>query len=793
MLAPPRVRALFPRLVLCSCVVVGVACGARSGTENDPEDARGLPALGPEICNGLDDDGDGWLAAGVLDGGGALDGGSRDARVEDAGDPRDGGGADGGGMDAGDGGGMDAGGRDGGASDLDLFVDEDFRDAIGRYVVDDHCGACDQPCRASRPNELEAHCGLVAESPTCMATRCAAGFTPSRTGRCVPIHERLCLPCADDGDCGDFAGAACASLGDEARCTVDCALGCPEGYACQAGVCEPRSGSCTCEAGDEFALACALEDPEGNRCAGTAACRNGVLSACTAPIDVCDEVDNDCNGVVDDPFRDARGAYILDLRNCGECGVDCTLSRIPEGDLVCGGDPFAPSCVLRCPDTEDGIMPGDRVDADRDIATGCECTVSSTLDAPGPVRTSGETLDVNCDGADGIVLESLYVAPDGDDAGPGSPTRPMRTLEAAVRRASESIGTAAPRTHIFVASGTYTESVELRDGVKIHGGYRRDFLALDPAGFRVEIRAPLGTTAPGQAALVVRGAGASETVLEWLVVRGLDATGAGQATFGVYALDPGPRLSIRDVEIHSGVGGAGSGGVAGTAGVDFTALPTEGEDPRGAEENAARECVGGLDRNRVTGGRGGRNTCGGVEVDGGSGGSAGCPMFAAFQMSGGRGQSAGAVRTITPSSVSIGRCHSAAWEWKWPVCHSRYGHSLHCCEASRAMICGSLRLARCPWAKPSRFRPCVTYCRPVKSSLTRTDFDPRNRSSMIRWNVHVRTSSWLPLTITTSVGTAAADRSTMDSSVSHPTAIIFCNRPSRSRGVPLVVVPVGVS
>src|SRR5262249_5127165 len=155
-----------------------------------------------------------------------------------------------------------------------------------------------------------------------------------------------------------------------------------------------------------------------------------------------------------------------------------TLSMVPEGDLICGGDPFAPSCVLHCPDVDDGLMPGDRIDADRNIANGCECVLSSTSDAPGPVRTSGSMLDVNCDGADGIVVESIYVAPDGDDAGPGSPTRPMRTIEAALQRSAISLGTMAPRRHVFVAVGVYTESIHPLDGVLLHGGYRRDFLSL---------------------------------------------------------------------------------------------------------------------------------------------------------------------------------------------------------------------------------------------------------------------------------------------------------------------------
>ena len=57
-------------------------------------------------------------------------------------------------------------------------------------------------------------------------------------------------------------------------------------------------------------------------------------------------------------------------------------------------------------------------------------------------------------------------------------------------RAAASIGMPGARPHVFVASGTYAETVELPDGVFVHGGYRRDFLALDPDGFRTIVRAP---------------------------------------------------------------------------------------------------------------------------------------------------------------------------------------------------------------------------------------------------------------------------------------------------------------
>lgn len=521
--------------------------------------------------------------------------------------------------------------------DLDSLVDEDWRDDQGRYVDMGHCGGCNMPCE---PMGLarEVACLVIEGAPVCAATTCADGFAPSPIGECVPLFSRLCLTCLDDADCGAAAAAACAEVAGERRCVVSCEFGCPDGYTCRDNRCEPQGGSCACGPGDVFDLACGI--PVGNEespmtCAGTATCRNGVLSECVAPGEVCDMTDNDCDGQVDEVFRNASGGYNT-IEHCGDCGVDCRESAVPEGDLTCGGDPFAPRCVLDCPDARDGLDIGDEIDADGDIATGCECTLQSFTDEPGPIFAVGQNLDVNCDGAEGVVTESIYVAPDGNDNGPGSPSRPLRTLEAAMALAESTLDTDRPRRFVFVASGSYTETLRLRDGVQVFGGYRRDFLALDPNGFRVEVRAPVDTAAPGGAALQAENVGMRQTSLRWMTFIGRDSTEASSAAFGGFVQGAGRALEIREVSFFTGVPGAGASGAqgsTGTAAMDGQA----GDPPRAAREDASNFCqIGSV--NVVAGGRGSQNTCGGVNVSGGSGGSPSCPNFANQQPAGTRGQ-----------------------------------------------------------------------------------------------------------------------------------------------------------
>ncbi|MCB9506340.1 MAG: hypothetical protein H6698_00415 [Myxococcales bacterium] len=162
------------------------------------------------------------------------------------------------------------------------------------------------------------------------------------TGPDAPL-EVECTPCVDASDCD---GGACVSLSHGLFCAAPCGGGCPTDFTCRdvegAGeVCVPESGVCACEDRDDDGYSsgtgcgpvdCAPEDPLVHPSAA----------------EVCDGVDNDCDGAIDDGFD-----LLTDEDNCGECGTRCaeagpssicvrgrcTVGECLDGAVDCNGDP----------------------------------------------------------------------------------------------------------------------------------------------------------------------------------------------------------------------------------------------------------------------------------------------------------------------------------------------------------------------------------------------------------------------------------------------------------------------
>jgi hypothetical protein len=453
---------------------------------------------------------------------------------------------------------------------------------------------------------IESNDGSKFCSDFCVEGSCPEGYTcqflensgADQIFLCFPRPEILCRPCEQSRECGGLSDR-CVDYDYGNFCAQNCANeACPDEFECVEVEDELGTIQYQCFREDRY---CCEPSNEG--------------------VEACDGVDNDCDALVDEDFN-----LEFNPEHCGACFNECEYQNALSG---CENG----MCYL------DECEPG-WIDLDGSPLNGCEyaCTPTGEADVPDP-----EFIDADCDGIDGNIVTSIFVAPEpvGVPGAPGTIVAPVPTIGEAILIARNDEG----RGPILVSEGVYNEQVTVQSGVSIYGGYRRGMIYWDRA------TANEAPTVVGDGTVGMVAAGVTElTYIDSLQIRAASAQGSGGSSYGVRITNSNEMLVFRGNIVEAGNGSSGSDGRAGDPGA---AGGRGGDGQSGCDACSGRGTGGTAGASSCnTGGAGGRGAHGdnrgstggtgrGPTGGGGGGGGGGDGRVCGFCNGGGDGSAGG--------------------------------------------------------------------------------------------------------------------------------------------------------
>lgn len=418
------------------------------------------------------------------------------------------------------------------------------RDSDGDLRGVGRCGAITEPNTAVDCDDTNARAFYDPANPTHPFPAACGNIDINCNGKSDEAEQLggsdHCSTCGDVcvGRAGDIAHARKACLPRTTTNTFACVADCEPGYAdCDGDItngCEAQLGSNAIWAEDadgdgrgsmsNFRYVCSGTQPTGwvqNRldCNDNNATIYGGNASLAAGPELCDGLDNNCNGIPDDPGfivdegtacnTGVPGVCAAGNRRC--VSVFATADAGASGSFSCVGvrDPVAQANVIETCDgldnncngsTDEGLDYYESQGQQNPNGSGAPavcpvtggkgicaqgaftCTTVNTSLVDGGTRVTGawacnanlpqptdviddEGIDSNCDGSDGDLSAAVFVRPlagngelDGKDTNPGSAQLPV----ASVQRALEIACATNPCRDIFVEAAEFETNAPIR-------------------------------------------------------------------------------------------------------------------------------------------------------------------------------------------------------------------------------------------------------------------------------------------------------------------------------------------
>gem|GEM_PF-2560244 len=275
------------------------------------------------------------------------------------------------------------------------------------------CNGADDDCDGAPDNTF----ACVQDASTPCVTGCGSTGSQACDASCVPLAcippLELCNGLDDDCDGAPDNSFACVQ-GSVVPCSTACGSAGTRSCsgACLPGVCEPPVEACNgldddCDGAQDNGFACVQGVSAvcltGCGSVGSRPCSAAcVAGACQPPVEICNGLDDDCDGAPDNGFTCIQGSVTTCLTSCGSTGaVSC-------GNTCAPGACVAPTETCNGMDDDCSGQPDDTFACVLGQTTPCQTTCGTagtqTCGAgcsPGACVPPAETCngaDDNCDG-----------------------------------------------------------------------------------------------------------------------------------------------------------------------------------------------------------------------------------------------------------------------------------------------------------------------------------------------------------------------------------------------------------